>query len=195
MRLKSIAIRNFKSLRHIGPLEIKPLTLLTGINSCGKTSILQCLLLLKQSIEDATFAEPLKLNGKLVSLGTYQDLIYNHQTNLNFGVNLDINLVRPRFNIYKINLDLEFCYMSKQIKVYSFKIQLFTKEQDQPFEMSLVKIPKKQKQYKLTYNSEIFIDRRVKLNESYQILKKPIILQVSVDFYKLFPTHINNKTK
>lgn len=48
--IKNINIENFKSLKHIN-LEFKNLNLLTGMNSAGKSSLIQSILLLKQNIE------------------------------------------------------------------------------------------------------------------------------------------------
>ena len=46
-----LRMQNFKSWRDTGELEIAPLTGLFGTNSSGKTSILQMLLMLKQTVE------------------------------------------------------------------------------------------------------------------------------------------------
>lgn len=62
-------VGNFKSLEHVG-LALAPLTLLTGANSSGKSSLIQSLLLLAQSTDDEII-----LNGTLVRLGDPKDVI------------------------------------------------------------------------------------------------------------------------
>ena len=47
--IKSLRLRNFKAFEDTGPLELKPITVLAGPNSGGKSSVLQSLLLLKQT--------------------------------------------------------------------------------------------------------------------------------------------------
>ena len=51
--LASLRVENFKSFRDTQIIELAPLTILAGINSSCKSSIIQALLLLKQSLESA----------------------------------------------------------------------------------------------------------------------------------------------
>ncbi|MEO7022316.1 MAG: AAA family ATPase, partial [Ktedonobacteraceae bacterium] len=46
-----ITISNFKSIIGEQSIDIKPLTILAGANSSGKSSMMQPLLLLKQTLE------------------------------------------------------------------------------------------------------------------------------------------------
>ena len=48
---KQISMTNFKSWRETGPVRMAPLTAFFGANSSGKSSLLQMLLLLKQTAE------------------------------------------------------------------------------------------------------------------------------------------------
>ena len=59
----SISLRGFKSFADEQRLEIRPLTLLAGANSSGKSSALQPLLLLKQTLEATYDPGPLLLDG------------------------------------------------------------------------------------------------------------------------------------
>ena len=55
-------------------IAFKPLTLISGLNSTGKSSILQSLLLLRQSFQQNLLPSiGLALNGELVNIGTAQD--------------------------------------------------------------------------------------------------------------------------
>ncbi len=49
-RLTKFRLRNFRSFADTGDIEIKPINLLVGANSSGKSSILKFFPLLKQSI-------------------------------------------------------------------------------------------------------------------------------------------------
>lgn len=75
--LKSIEFSNFKSWP-TATLKFGQITGLFGTNSSGKTSLLQFLLLLKQTREATDRALSLEINGAYVSLGVFRDLIYNH---------------------------------------------------------------------------------------------------------------------
>ncbi|HWY05998.1 MAG TPA: AAA family ATPase [Candidatus Acidoferrales bacterium] len=86
--INALRIRNFKSLADTGDLRIKPLTFLVGPNSSGKTSIIQSLLLLKQTVESRDLKNPLSINGPYVQLGSYPDLLYMHDDKVKFEVDI-----------------------------------------------------------------------------------------------------------
>jgi predicted ATPase len=74
--LQSISLRNFKGFKEIDSLKIKPITVLCGTNSSGKTSLLQSILLLKQTLESKNLNQTMLLNGRLAHLGTFENIIY-----------------------------------------------------------------------------------------------------------------------
>ncbi|MBN2378249.1 AAA family ATPase [candidate division WOR-3 bacterium] len=80
--LKSISVKNFKSLKDV-TVNIKPLTILLGPNCSGKSSLTQSLLLMQQTIEDRDEQAPLIFRGQYKDLGSYKDLLYFHDTDKN----------------------------------------------------------------------------------------------------------------
>ncbi|MEA5518542.1 AAA family ATPase [Limnoraphis robusta] len=74
--IESILLKNFKPFPSL-ILPLKPLTLLSGLNSTGKSSVIQSLLLLRQSYQQGLLPETgLALNGDLVCIGTAQDALF-----------------------------------------------------------------------------------------------------------------------
>jgi predicted ATPase len=67
-------ISNFKSVREDTRLQLAPLTILAGANSSGKSSVIQSLLLLSQSLTSQVGQRALLLNGPLVTLGNFDDI-------------------------------------------------------------------------------------------------------------------------
>lgn len=67
-RITRYGLRHFKPFRFLDDLELRPLTVLCGANSSGKSSILQSLVLLKQSSQTGSFEGCLNFNGKYVNL-------------------------------------------------------------------------------------------------------------------------------
>src|SRR5271170_1345639 len=61
--ITSLSISGFKSIVDEQTLAIRPLTLLAGVNSSGKSSMMQPLLLLKQTLEAPYDPGRLLLNG------------------------------------------------------------------------------------------------------------------------------------
>jgi predicted ATPase len=71
--INSLKLINYKAFEN-QLLEFKPLTLLSGLNSTGKSSVLQSLLLLRQSYQQELLPNVgLALNGELVRIGNAQD--------------------------------------------------------------------------------------------------------------------------
>ena len=58
-----ITVGGFKSINQEHSIEIRPLTILAGANSSGKSSLMQPLLLLKQTLEATYDPGALMLNG------------------------------------------------------------------------------------------------------------------------------------
>lgn len=72
--LSQITINNYKIHKHLH-IDLGNLTVLTGVNSSGKSSVIQALLLLRQSFQHNALKEGLVLNGELLSLGLGSDAL------------------------------------------------------------------------------------------------------------------------
>ena len=71
----AITVRGFKSIYDEQEIEIRPLTILAGANSSGKTSMMQPLLLLKQTLEAPYDPGPLLLSGPNVRFTSADQLL------------------------------------------------------------------------------------------------------------------------
>jgi len=76
-------VGGFKSFADSSKLNIAPITIFCGPNSSGKSSLIQSLLLLRQSIPEQQFSgfqprarQPLLLNGPLTQLGSWLDAVH-----------------------------------------------------------------------------------------------------------------------
>jgi predicted ATPase len=83
--IQQIGIKNFKAFANMQSLPIRPITLIFGANSSGKSSILHSLLFLSQIQTDPgkihaniTYTD---LGGNLVDLGGFPSVAYKHQSN------------------------------------------------------------------------------------------------------------------
>jgi len=65
---------NFKSIQEETELVFGPLTILSGSNSSGKSTILQSMLLISQTLSSKVSSRSVVLNGPLVKLGQFDDL-------------------------------------------------------------------------------------------------------------------------
>src|SRR6266699_7321415 len=71
-----LTVARFKSIRHEQSIEIRPLTFLAGANSSGKSSIMQPLLLLKQTLEAPYDPGALLLNGPNVKFTSFEQMLF-----------------------------------------------------------------------------------------------------------------------
>jgi len=74
-RITRITVTGFKSINQEQSIEIRPLTLLAGANSYGKSSMVQPLLLLKQTLEATYDPGALLLNGTNVRFTSVDQLL------------------------------------------------------------------------------------------------------------------------
>jgi len=88
--IRELRLQGFKSWADMGPLQFAPLTGFFGTNSSGKTSILQLLLMLKQTVESTDPKRVLHTGDDLsiVDLGTFSDLIHCHKREAALGVSI-----------------------------------------------------------------------------------------------------------
>lgn len=75
--IDSLALRSFKAFKDTGKIALKPLTILAGANSSGKSSILQSLLLLKQTLEATrTDGTELVLSGPYLQFSSLSEIAF-----------------------------------------------------------------------------------------------------------------------
>ena len=70
-------VAHFKSIREETELEFRPLTIFAGSNSSGKSTLIQSILLVAQSVAPKVDTNHFVLNGTLTNLGKFDDLISN----------------------------------------------------------------------------------------------------------------------
>ena len=113
-----IRMKNFKSWQDSDKVELAPLTGFFGTNSSGKSSLLQMLLLLKQTVrrEEVLFFGD---ENSLVNLGSFREVIHGHreedllelefgcklQKPLNITVYQEIDKYRERYEFVPLDID------------------------------------------------------------------------------------------
>jgi len=90
--LTEYQLTNFKAFASTVTIPIRPITLIFGPNSAGKSSILQSLLMLKQTIKKRGGLSSLLPKGDFIDLGSYKDFIYAHDEKINFSFKMIFNI-------------------------------------------------------------------------------------------------------
>jgi len=81
--LTQIKLTNFKCFKEETTFPLSKFNLFTGVNGAGKSTALQALLLMKQSIEHDVLTTELILNGSCVLLGSFDDVRNNQVSRKN----------------------------------------------------------------------------------------------------------------
>src|SRR6266571_43568 len=89
--LRDIWIENFKPFGERQHAPLAPITLIYGPNSGGKSSIIQSLVLLRQSIEASTGELRLIPRGDYLDLGSYKSLIFRHDFTRHLRIQIAFN--------------------------------------------------------------------------------------------------------
>lgn len=105
--ITTINISNFKSIKslHISPTSVN---LFMGLNGMGKSSVIQTLLLLRQSMKSGL--KRLSLNGNLVEIGRGKDALYNFADTEQIHYELDF---KSKVSEKCSSLDVFYAYSAK----------------------------------------------------------------------------------
>ncbi len=90
--LKSWSIQNFKPILNSGELKLAPVTVLAGRNSSGKSSLIQSILMIAQTLSSRVLDRPLLSHGPFARLGTFADILnkYSGRSSLIIEFQLDM---------------------------------------------------------------------------------------------------------
>lgn len=98
--INTIKLRNFKCFENT-EINLNTINVLTGINGMGKSTVLQALLLLRQSYRESSLKEGLCLNGTYINLGLGKDILYEkaeHDDSIGLGFTIKEELYNFIFN-------------------------------------------------------------------------------------------------
>lgn len=89
--MKSLGLKNIRSLKETGAVSLAPLTLLLGTNSSGKSTFLRMFALLKQAL-GVRAREPFLWVGELVDFGGFSETLSTFATEKEVSVCLKFDL-------------------------------------------------------------------------------------------------------
>ena len=92
--LRNWTVSNFKSAQRQTTLELAPLTVFAGANSAGKSSVIQSILLTGQTVQSAVFNRPVILNGNILRLGTFSEVVSTDHQHESISIGFSITPAR-----------------------------------------------------------------------------------------------------
>ncbi|MBX9599519.1 MAG: DUF3696 domain-containing protein [Bryobacteraceae bacterium] len=95
--LTELRIRNFKNWSDTSEIRLAPITVFFGSNSSGKSSLIQFLLMLRQTAESPDRRRVLHPGDQNtpVELGTFRDLVHGHDLTKEIALSLAWTLPKP----------------------------------------------------------------------------------------------------
>ena len=158
--MNSFSVANLRSIKESGEIELKPLTVLLGKNSCGKSSLLQVLPLMKQTISKKR-KDPILWFDKYVDFGSFKNSISSQSDQKNDSIKFTFSpsgttRLRKTFKIKNVPLiKIEF-----EIKINRFErisIDVADGSESVKIDLQYVKETGNYKEYRATLNNDIVL--------------------------------------
>jgi hypothetical protein len=103
MNITAITIENFKGIRDAARVELRPVTLLFGANSAGKSSVVQALHYAHEILERHN-VDPGKtlIGGEAIELGGFETLVHMHERGRVIRIRLDLEFTDADLPTYRL---------------------------------------------------------------------------------------------
>jgi predicted ATP-dependent endonuclease of OLD family len=95
MNIKRLTLNNFKCFSHTD-ISFSKITLLTGPNSSGKSSLMYGILAPLQTRNYPFYFSP---NGKYVNMGDYNEMVFNHEKHKHIYIDMTVGGDNPEGDI------------------------------------------------------------------------------------------------
>lgn len=93
MPITKLTLENFKGVGERVEIPLRPITLLFGANSAGKSTILQALLYLRELLErENADADRLMASGTAIDLGGFRQFVHGHDTSRAIRIGVDFSI-------------------------------------------------------------------------------------------------------
>lgn len=114
--LKSISLKNFRIFRDEASFELSPVTILTGKNNSGKSTVFKSLLLLQDNIFGHQKWQSISFQGKRHKLGTYKFAVNRDSSDQDIEIALELDFPRKRSDMFGSVFPSDYVF-SEKVKV------------------------------------------------------------------------------
>lgn len=193
-----ISINRFKSIETVEKFSFDGFTLLAGANSSGKSSLIQALLLLKQTLESAS-DDILALRGNYVSARDLSELVHKNSqkgTTIELewsrcelkdcGFNMIEKYAREGIDVTDVIMNITFKNIDSVITVIDFNLALVGK---QGRDFLNVHYNSSKKWYELTTNMPSIYSS---IKSASTRAKQVFVTQCKADFINFFPIFLSS---
>ena len=108
MPITNITVENFKGVGSKVSIPLRPITLLFGANSAGKSTILQAMLYMRELLERQNAdADVLQGCGSAINLGGFRQFVHGHDLNKTVRIGITMTMDDDGLPIYPVSRDPE----------------------------------------------------------------------------------------
>ena len=203
--MKSIGLQNVKAFKDTGDIELVPITIFVGQNSCGKSSFIRFPVVLSQTFDNEASGICLHSNQPgTIDYGNFQDIVYQHQGDtFSFSFTEDYKKIYRNFGLgnipktdktYMLRCTIAFTKVHNE-KASEIEISRFVVEIDDELAFEIVQGEKPYicikkaitKDQVMDVDTTIFFDSKLKLSLSryYNPISDDVILKGIIStFYR-----------
>lgn len=105
--ITTLSLRNFKAFKHLERLDLKDLTILVGRNSCGKSSIIHSLLLLKQTLESES-ENDLCIEGRYLKYSSLKEISHGSPSANRANIEYEFGIAKDGTHDYPAQIRIAF---------------------------------------------------------------------------------------
>lgn len=144
MNLEKIIIENFKCFQSQTEIEFGKLTLLTGANSSGKSSIIYSIL---GAIQSGEFPFQFSTNGKYVNMGDFNEIVFNHNNKDVIRISFSFENGIQQIDTYWTENPQNKLPILSKIKVIANYFELSAEKKEKKYIVDFTYNPEKDPQY------------------------------------------------
>ena len=105
--ITGIAIENFKGIRERVAIELRPITLLFGANSAGKSTVFHALHYAREVFERHNLDADLTISGgRYIDLGGFDGFVHGHDRFRNVNIRISVDLTESGLPTFDADFDL-----------------------------------------------------------------------------------------
>lgn len=138
-------IENFKAFSNSGDIEFNPITVLCGVNSAGKSSIIKSILLAKQSsalrhstLSSSSPEQPLILNGEFARLGSWSDTVTGKEKSKSIRISWSASVNAEEYSNALVRANIRPLPQDESQKTRQFELSTsVSSDSSKPEELSL----------------------------------------------------------
>ncbi len=119
MKIDSLTIGNFKCFKSEKTFDFGRITVLTGANSSGKSSVSYAILMILQS---EGFPKSLSTNGEYINLGDFEDIANKHDSTNTINLSFKITSSKERVDTFNTSWEIDKTNFLPNLKNQNTKI-------------------------------------------------------------------------